>query len=162
MTPSGASIRDARAQDLEGMRQLLAETWHDTFDDILGHDEVVAITRRWHAIEALRQQLGAPGTSFLVAVRGETLVGHAAAQARQPPVLILSRLYVLPSCQRQGIGTALLNAAIRRHPSSTTLRLLVEAANTKGLSFYRRHGFAVHGEEIEGGLKALRMEKALG
>ena len=88
------------------------------------------------------------------------LIGHAFARVPQPGVLFLSRLYVLPSWQRRGVGTRMLEAVVERHPGAAWMRLNVEAENGKGVAFYRRHGFTVAGERTEG-LRSLQMEKPL-
>lgn len=154
-------IRPAAREDAEGTRRILAETWHDTYDFLIGSEKAAEITGRWHAIEVLREQIGSPAASFLVAERLGRLVGHAFARESQPGVLSLSRLYVLPPCQRRGVGARLLRAVSERHPRATRMHLDVEAENGKGVAFYRRHGFAVVGETTGEGLRSLRMEKAL-
>jgi ribosomal protein S18 acetylase RimI-like enzyme len=158
---SDVLIRPATAADIEQVRQILVETWHDTYDAIIGHDRVVEITGQWHAPALLAKQLQLPGASFLVAVHESELVGHAFAQSRQPLIVMLLRLYVPPRWQRRGIGSRLLDAVIRAYPGATALRLLVEADNLKGVSFYRRHGFQLRAEQVEEGLTVLRMEKML-
>ena len=154
------TIRQAIASDLDGVRRVLVETWHDTYDALMGAENVTALTDRWHAIDVLASQLNAHNCSFLVAETEGRIVGHAFVSQR-PEVLMLRRIYVLPSHQRLGIGERLLGAALARHPQSTLVRLNVEAENAKGLSFYRRHGFAVVGEAIEEGVKVVAMEKPL-
>lgn len=155
-------IRPAMADDLDNVRRLLVETWHDTYDDLIGDDQVAEITDKWHAVEVLGRQLALPDTSFLVAEAAQQIVGHAMADAQKGPALLIARLYVLPSHQRRGIGARLLAAVIGRHPHSTSVQVNVEAANLKGVSFYRRQGFAVAGEATVDGVPLLHMEKALG
>ena len=154
-------IRPAVAADLEQVRQLLVETWHDTYDPLIGPEKVTAITGQWHAPEVLARQIEAPDSVFLVALHGEDLVGHALAQSRQPPIVMLLRLYVLPRWQRRGIGGRLLDAVIEAYPGLTALRLSVEADNPKGVSFYTAHGFELRGEHAEDGVSTLRMERML-
>ena len=52
---------------------------------------------------------------------------------------LIEDLYVLPSCQRRGYGTALLRHAIRECSSSPTLWLLEN--NHRAGRFYERAGF---------------------
>ena len=154
-------IRPAVARDAEGTRRVLVETWHDTYDALLGPERVAEITGRWHAVEALTRQVGSPDASFLVAEHAGRLIGHAFARPPQPGVLFLFRLYVLPVWQRRGVGARLLGAVVERHPGAARMRLDVEAENAKGVAFYRRHGFVVVGERAQEGLRSLRMEKPL-
>ena len=46
-------IRHAVPQDAEDTRHMLVETWHDTYDSLLGSEKVTEITSQWHAIEVL-------------------------------------------------------------------------------------------------------------
>lgn len=154
-------IRPAVPRDAEGTRRVLVETWHDTYDLLLGPEKVTEITGRWHAIETLAEQIGSPGASFLVAEHLDRLIGHAFAREAQPGVLFLSRLYVLPPGQRRGVGARLMGAVVERHPGAARMRLNVEAENVKGVAFYHRHGFVVVGERAEEGLCSLRMERLL-
>ena len=158
---SDVLIRPATAADLKQVREILVETWHGTYDALIGHDRVAEITGQWHAPELLAKQLQSPGVSFLVAAHESELVGHAFANSPQPPIVMLLRLYVLPRWQRRGVGSLLLDAVIRAYPGATALRLSVEADNLKGVSFYRGRGFELRGEQVEEGVKVLRMEKTL-
>ena len=155
-------IHPATRADVSAVRRLLVETWHDSFDPLLGRERVTEITDRWHAEDLLARQLDSPDGSFLVAELGGQAVGHALAEAREPPLMVIGRLYVRPAFQRRGIGRQLLAALIRRHPQTSRIRLLVHADNAKGRSFYQRNGFVAVSEVLEEGLPALRMEKVLG
>jgi ribosomal protein S18 acetylase RimI-like enzyme len=155
-------IRPAAAADLDAVRALLRETWHQVYDPIIGRDSVNEVTSRWHAAALLARQLDQPRSSFLVAHDGALLAAHGFAQMREPATLVVSRLYVRPSHQRQGIGRRLLEALRARHADAATLRLFVAAENARGVAFYRGAGFAVVEEGVEEGARVLHMEKHLG
>ena len=159
--PGSLIIRTASTADLAAVNRVLVETWHDTYDSLLGRDKVDAITGRWHAIDVLARQLVAPHSSFLVSEIDRQIVGHAFASAQQVPVLTVSRLYVLPAYQRRRAGEKMLAALLADHPDTTLVRLNVEAENAKALGFYRKQGFDVVGEATEDGVKVLRMEKRI-
>ena len=154
-------IRPAAAGDVEDVRALLVETWHDTYDALIGKEKVTEINNSWHAIDSLKRQLSVPEASFLVADEAGAIVGHVFANAQRPPVLTIARLYVAPDRQRQGIGKRMLDAAIARHPACEVVRLVVEAENAKGLAFYEREGFHRVGEATVDGIEHFRMEKRL-
>ena len=154
-------IRRARPDDLAEVSDLLVETWHDTYDALLGAETVTRITGEWHSVEALSRQLGLPDTAFLVAEAKGRIVGHVFTNARELPVLVIARLYVRPSWQRRGIGKSLLGAAAAIDPQIRIIRLDVEAENRKGTSFYRREGFRPAGEVFQAGIRHIRMEKNL-
>lgn len=155
------SIRPGTASDLDAVRALLHETWHQVYDQILGPDHVDEVTARWHARPLLAGQLERPNSSFLVACQHERVIAHGFAYLREPATLVISRLYVLPSHQGRGIGLRLLCALQERHPDARTLRLFVAAGNPRAVAFYRREGFAVVEEGTEEGARVLHMEKRL-
>ena len=157
--PQEPSIRPADEADIPGVHALLVETWHDTYDALIGAKRVTEITNSWHSPDKLKLQLAMPDTSFLVAEDGGAIVGHAFANAQRPPVLTLARLYVAPARQRRGIGKRLLDAATARHPACDQVRLVVEAENAKGIGFYEREGFSPVGETVVDGIKHRRMER---
>lgn len=153
-------IEAARADDLDGVHSLLVETWHDTYDDLIGAARVAEITKAWHSLVVLQAQLDTPRASFLVAKTGHVITGHLFA-AQEAFRLVVHRLYVRPACQRQGIGAKLLSEAMKRHPNARTIWLEVEANNAKGTAFYRRSGFIAADKRIEEGVILLQMERRL-
>jgi hypothetical protein len=75
MNASAMTIRLAEPGDLAAIRDLLVETWHDTYDALIGPAKVTEITDRWHSLENLARQLALPETSFLVAEQAGDIVG---------------------------------------------------------------------------------------
>jgi ribosomal protein S18 acetylase RimI-like enzyme len=161
MSEAPPLIRPAVEADLDPLRALLRETWHQVYDPILGSDKVGEVTARWHARDLLARQLHQADASFLVACEDERLIAHGYAFVPEPAVLNVSRLYVRPGHQRRGIGQLLLKALCARHPEAETLRLFVAAQNAAGVAFWRGQGFAVTREAIEEGALVLHMEKHL-
>ena len=160
-------VRTASERDLAAIRALLVETWHATFDAIYGAERVTAITDDWHSIASLKARLSRPNSEFLVADDGKRLGGMAfAAATTDPKIVLLNQLYVHPSCQRQGIGKALLDEVEASFPEASRLRLEVEEANAGAIAFYRAHGFLPCGKTADcgggSGLPALILEKPLG
>jgi GNAT superfamily N-acetyltransferase len=75
-----------------------------------------------------------PQNSVRLALRVGDLVGFVAASRTS-----LAQLYVRVGCQRQGIGTQLLNWAKRQ--SAGSLCLYTFARNVGACAFYEAHGF---------------------
>jgi GNAT superfamily N-acetyltransferase len=159
MSDAAPLLRPAVEADLDEVRALLRETWHQVYDPILGRDSVDEVTQRWHARELLARQLGQPDASFLVACEGDVVAAHGFAFVPEPTILAVSRLYVRPSHQQRGIGKILFEALCARHPEPATLRLFVAAQNPVGLAFWHGRGFAVVSDGIEEGARVLYMEK---
>ncbi|MBC8129168.1 MAG: GNAT family N-acetyltransferase [Rhizobiaceae bacterium] len=139
---NGFFVRTAGERDLAEVSRLLAETWHATYDVLYGADQVATITASWHTVEALRQRLAKPHSEFLVADDGERLPAMAfAAAAGEGRTVLLHQLYVLPAFQRLGIGSELLGEVEGCFPTADLIRVEVEEANLKALSFYTSRGF---------------------
>jgi ribosomal protein S18 acetylase RimI-like enzyme len=154
-------VRTATEHDLAAVNRLLVETWHDTYDPLLGVEKVTLITTTWHAIAKLAEQIAAPDSLFLVAEQSGSIIGHAVGHVRPHHVMMLARLYVLPAYQRRGIGVRLLTELVARQPGCARIVADVEPDNVKAVSFYRRQGFVIESESMIEGMKTLRMAKAL-
>jgi ribosomal protein S18 acetylase RimI-like enzyme len=116
-------------------------------------DDTEAVVRVWHAsgrqaypfIE-LWQQLSltearsvflqhiVPSCEVWVADTGGEVVGYLAMRGSY-----VDRLYVGPEHQRAGVGTALLEHAMRRSPAGLTLH--THQKNALARAFYEKHGF---------------------
>ncbi|MEO3385717.1 GNAT family N-acetyltransferase [Mesorhizobium sp. CAU 1741] len=145
-------VRTASARDLDAVRALLVETWHDTYDPIYGVERVNQITAEWHSLEALASRMASPNSEFLVADDGQRIGGMAYASTQdEGSTVMLRQLYVLPACQGQGIGGMLLDEIEGSFPGADRLRLEVETRNAKAVAFYHAQGFAEIGKaELEG------------
>ena len=139
------TIRDANADDLPAIRDLLVTTWHHTYDDIYGEDRVNDITARWHSVQALANGLHAADGRFLIAEIEERIVATAYAGGGEGSDVKLFRLYVHPDCQGVGLGRALLEKITAEFPAADTMTLEVEPQNVSAIAFYERHGFVVAG-----------------
>lgn len=158
-------IRRAGEGDETAVNRVLVETWHDTYDAILGRDKVAGITARWHAPERLAQQIRTEDAVFLIAEADGEIVGHAFARIDGSGTIHLFRLYVQPTRQRAGIGGQLMDTVIGSFAQAAAIRLEVEEANHKATRFYETHGLSVVGRTGDSGgdsdVPALVMEKQL-
>lgn len=160
-------VRTAGERDLVAVRTLLVETWHATYDAIYGAAEVTEITDDWHSIASLRSRLTRPNSEFLLADDGKRIGGMAfAAATTDTKIVLLNQLYVHPTCQRQGVGQALLEEVEASFPEAQTLRVEVEEANEPAIAFYRSKGFLPTGNAAgfarSSGPTTLIFEKAIG
>lgn len=143
-------LRTAGKADLPAVKQLLAVTWHDTYDALYGVEKVNDLTTRWHSLEALQKRLTMPNSEFVVADDGTQLLGMAFAQMEGKDVK-LHQLYVLPGHQGEGIGQALLSEVMDCFPEAKTISLEVDEDNVKALGFYKRNGFEPKGKTSDCG-----------
>jgi ribosomal protein S18 acetylase RimI-like enzyme len=136
-------VRTASAQDLAAIRDLLIETWHDTYDAIHGAERVSQICDEWHSLGALRARLASPNSEFLVADDGKQIAGMAFAEAQDEGKTVrLHQLYVRPDFQGGGIGGMLFDEVESCFPDGERVRLEVDTQNTRAIGFYVSLGFA--------------------
>ena len=102
--------------------------------------------------------VGQGDTVVLVAQAEESVIGylvlqrsaHASVPARNP--IRLWQLYVTPAFHGTGIATELMNAAFAhaQNQDHDAIWLGVSEHNTRGLAFYRKHGFEALGQHMVG------------
>ena len=141
-----AFIRTALRADLDAVKHLLAETWHATYDPLIGAEKVGEITGRWHAREALESRLSAPNSEFLVADTGSGITAMAFA-SQDGKVIDLQQLYVAPQYQGSGTGTKLIRELLSCFIGAQTIKVQVASANASALAFYQACGFAGDGSD---------------
>jgi ribosomal protein S18 acetylase RimI-like enzyme len=136
------TIQRAKVEEVQEIKQVLSETWIDTYSPFLTQDTIQKVTTVWHHPERLAAQVQNPDVFFAVA-KDETnaILGLVSARRYGEEAVVIDRLYVSPQFQRQGIGSRLLEESMTAFPGRKKALLEVEEQNEKGLSFYRKHGF---------------------
>lgn len=145
-----AFVRTAGIQDLPAIQRFLQESWHATFDALLGVEAVDEITAKWHSQPALKAMLARDRSEYLVADDGKRLCGVAYAAAvgeEDARIVKLHQLYVAPDMQGRGIGGMLLHEIEDSFFESERLRLEVMEINARAIAFYEAEGFALVGRE---------------
>jgi len=160
------AIQPAEVGEVQEIKQVLSETWIDTYGPFLPLEVIRKVTSLWHSPDTLFAEIKNERVFFNVAKneQGE-IIGLLTAGRPSEEVIYIARLYVLPGHQRKGIGAKLLDACVRYFSGFQTLRLEVEAQNEKGMAFYRKQGFTETSrkeDEIEGiSLVVVEMEKKI-
>ena len=160
------TVQPAEVDEVHEIKQVLSETWIDTYGPFLPVEVIQKVTSLWHSPETLAAEIENERVFFHVAKDEHgAIVGLLTAGRPTDDIISIGRLYVLPGSQRQGIGGMLLNACVAAFPGVRTLRLEVEAQNQKGMAFYRKQGFreiSRKEEELEGiSLTVVEMDKKL-
>ena len=122
-------VREMRDHELDAVIELWHETSASTYTFIaIERDRSLEDRRRFF------NQNIAPQCVLWVVGHGDRVLGFMAMKGSS-----IDRLYVLPSAQRRGLGTALVEKAKLLHP--TGLRLHTHQKNLKACAFYEKHGF---------------------
>lgn len=158
-------IRTASKDDIDAIHDLLIETWHATYDDLIGLNEVDKHLAEY-GHEALKKCLNRPLSEYVVADDGELI--HGVAYAVQgaikgnSEIAVLMQLYVKPESQRQGIGQRLLIEIEEAFPSARKISLNINQKNQRAVQFYESQGYKKIANKQENlGLNDITLEKSL-
>ena len=152
-------IREVRQSDLATLSELAIQTYTDAFGHSFSAADLAAHLERHLSPDGFARILDAD--VVLLAEAEDRLIGYLQFGAMRPlsdygPDQELRRLYVLAEFQNQGVGAALMEAALS-HPqmqSATNIYLDVWEHNHGAQRFYQRYGFEVIGFrafEVESG-----------
>ncbi|MDJ0706927.1 MAG: GNAT family N-acetyltransferase [Leptolyngbyaceae cyanobacterium MO_188.B28] len=135
------TISEAHLSDVSAIKNVLSVTWQDTYRSFLSDSAIESVTSHWHAPQVLENEIERDSTFVGIARSGKDVVAMITAHENED-LIFVSRLYVLPSFQRRGIGITLLSASYSAFPMAKRVKLEVEEQNLVGLAFYRKLGFA--------------------
>lgn len=151
-TPTDPMAR-VRPEEADTLALLASEAFRETYG---GRTDAVNLRRYidTHLTSGrLRAELGTPGFDFHMArVEGLPAGYLKTRRDRQPKgidhprCLQVERIYVLQRFQGAGIGSALLDIAVRRARTDgdRTVWLQVWQQNTEAIGFYRSKGFRIY------------------
>ncbi|WP_135852279.1 GNAT family N-acetyltransferase [Halorussus salinus] len=167
-----ANVRPATTSDVADVRRVARESWHATYDDLLGPEAVESVVDDWYDLYALRQSAERDDGVFLVAEREAGSGDDESGGDETDPELVgfgqgllpdeaedgaaeLPRLYVHPDCWGEGVGTALADEieAWAAEQGAERLRLVVLADNEVGNAFYESRDYRTVGSresELDG------------
>jgi ribosomal protein S18 acetylase RimI-like enzyme len=136
--------RRLSAGDVEDLRDLLRICWIDTYTGILPEAVIDTAIQEWQSKKSLLGGLVNPRGYYAGYFVGGVLVGMVSGGKIAPDTVKIFQLYVRPGNQRKGIGKELMDGAIKHFASDAVRKVVldVEKGNRKGVSFYKKYGFA--------------------
>jgi len=148
-------IRPAKVGDLPGVSGVHASTWRTAYAGIVpdsyleGMSPEVSLARRRerypnYPVLPQGEELVAEQDGAIV---GYASLGHVREEGMPADLGEIWALYVLPSHQGDGVGTALLVAGVARLQTLgfTSIVLWVLSGNVSARAFYEQRGFALDG-----------------
>jgi len=135
-------IKRLEEKDVDEVKKLLRISWLDTYARLLSDSIIQKVSLTWHSKENILRGLRNPKIFFAGYREDSKLLGIITVEKIDDELIQIHRLYVLPSYQRRGIGSKLLEAAINYFPKSKKAVLEVEEVNNKAISFYKKKGFS--------------------
>lgn len=140
----GIEIREAKAADVEGIREVATDSLRASYADVLDEDVIERAVEEWYGDETVEAELDTDGMLYLVAVAGGELVGFSQSTAfAENPVGSILWIHVDPSHRDRGIGSTLLKQTQATLSDLDVERVAAEvlAGNESGNRFYEEHGF---------------------
>jgi GNAT superfamily N-acetyltransferase len=131
----GAAIRTVAA--------LARETWVSHYTPIIGADQVAYMLEKFQSESAILEQLGSGYAYYLVMEDGAAAGYFALVPCAAEGRMMLSKIYILPSHQRRGLGRDVIAFALAEcaRRGLRTLWLTVNKRNAGSLAFYEGQGF---------------------
>lgn len=133
-------IRKMKFEDIQQVQEIAKISWHHTYDEIIPLEIQNKFLEGAYNVKKLEQRL--KQTTMYVA----EIDGKACGFANYLPVdtegkCELAAIYLLPTYQGNGIGSAFLKQAIKDLPNLKQIHLYVEQQNKIGMNFYIAKGF---------------------
>lgn len=138
------TVRRATADDVEAIREVALLTWPPTYLPFTSPDHVMAGLARWWSRDAVAASVRDDVT--FVAEHDGTVVGTATLGTWGDDH-VLWKIYVVPSRQGTGTGSALMRAVLDAAPPGRDLLLDVVHGNDRARAFYERLGFTHERDE---------------
>ena len=154
------AIRSAGTHDVADLQALGQVVWPVTYEHVAGAEHVAANLAAWWTAAALTRSL-TESLAMLVAVDGSRVVGLVeVGEYDGHPVMW--KLYVHPDRHGEGIGSALLAAAVAALPAgSAPLRTEYTAGNAPAGRWYAARGFVeTHRDGAPGVLQTVWLQLA--
>ncbi len=137
-------IRRATNRDIPGIQQVAEASWRSAYDGVLRPETVESVLAEFYSEDSLLHSLKHQAVVFLLAEVNGQVVGFVQALPKPGKNdYELTRLYILPDHQRQGIGRK-LEQAVEQSLEDRRLWVLVEQDNQGAIAFFKSLGFVGH------------------
>ncbi len=139
------NVRAAQAGDGQRIEEIRVAGWHWAYAGLIDEAWLTDFTVTADRVRSWEERIATPFTdaAILVAEVDGTVQGFAAALPSRdddlPDAFELAALYVDPRALRQGLGSALMAAALAEDEQPQVLWVL--EGNAGARQFYERHGF---------------------
>ena len=127
-------------EDLEKLEELASFVWHESYEELLGKDQVEYMLGRFQNRGAFEKQLS-EGYVYRICLIDEEMAGYTASVLENDRIF-LSKLYLKKKYHGRGIGKALVEDVIALYPEAKAIYLTVNKYNPS-YHIYRHLGFRV-------------------
>lgn len=132
-------IRIAQMEDLEAIRLIARITWMQAYQDKVPEENIAKHLDAFYSEERLKEAIS--NKRIYLATEDDLILAYAYFEIIQETIYLYA-LYVLPSYQREGIGTLLYQTILKDHPQAQRIRTRLEANTESAVSFFEKEGFS--------------------
>ena len=136
-------VREATADDVEPVREVARDSWYAAYGSFIAPDAIDRGLEASYDPELLAAAVAHEAIAFSVAEVDAEVVGFASAERTWADEVELHTIYVHPDWWGEGVGSALLEAAISFALDEGVDRLVcaVFDDNVVGIGFLEARGF---------------------
>ena len=122
---------------------LANQVWNAHYLSIIGQEQIDYMLSTFQSEEAITEQLAGDFKYYIVKKHHQPVGYFSIALDNKANSLKISKLYVDPECQRQGVGSEVITfiEASYLGAQCQELWLTVNRQNTHAISFYQKQGF---------------------
>lgn len=131
--------------DIKRIADCAVDVWHDTFDNLLACGQVDYMIEMFQSFEAIKNCIADNGYEYYIAESGKNIVGYCGVKPEpESQKLFISKIYVHPKFQRNGIATSFFNLLKTIYGNDfKTFYLTVNKHNDRAISVYKKWNFKI-------------------
>lgn len=156
------TIRKMHYEDTKQVQNIAKTTWNATYEGIIPLEVQNNFLSLNYSDESMKQRIER-SIVYVAEVEGKVVGFANYSKVRDGGKVELAAIYLYPEFQGRGIGTALLQQAVKELEGIKEVYINVEKDNKIGMNFYEAKGFEIVKEsdvEFNGHiLKQVRMVK---
>lgn len=144
-------IRKATEQDFPQIQAIANVVWPATFGPLMSEETLHYMMDLMYSTPSLQRQINKENIKYLLIEDNDKAIGYSSYEIdyQKSGLLMVHRLYLLPSTQGSGYGTATLNhlSDLAKEKMQKGLCLKVLHSNDKAYQYYLKYGFKKTGED---------------
>jgi GNAT superfamily N-acetyltransferase len=156
------TIRKMHYEDTKQVQSIAKITWNATYEGIIPLEVQNNFLKLNYSDESMKQRIER-SIVYVAEVEGKVVGFANYSTVRDGGKVELAAIYLYPEFQGKGIGTALIQQAVKELKGIKEIYINVEKDNKNGMNFYEAKGFEIVKEsdvEFDGHiLKQVRMVK---
>ena len=134
----------ATSSDFSFMESLANSVWHETFDPIIGSDQVNYMLEKFQSVTAFSRQTTVEGYTYYLIVDENGAQGYIALCDDKSDRLYMSKLYLCSSARGKGYARLALEMAVEKAKmlGKRSVYLTVNKGNLRAIAVYEKCGFS--------------------